>query len=55
MQATTSTQATTTLQATCLHLQRFSEDTDILIQVHSLDCLPGDIIGNIEQTTAPQQ
>ena len=34
-----SKQATTTLQATCLHLYRFCKCKNILLQVHSLDLL----------------
>ena len=42
-------QATATLQATSLHLQRFREGKEILLQVHSSDCLPCDIKGKTEQ------
>ena len=42
-------QATITLQATCLHLQIFFEGKGIILQLHSLDCLPCDIKGKTEQ------
>ena len=42
---------TTITQATCLHLQRFREGKDILLQVHSLDCLVCNIKGKTKQAT----
>ena len=42
---------TTALQATCLQLLRFSKGKDILLQVHSLDCLVCDLKGKTEQAT----
>ena len=51
----TNKQATTTLQATCLHLQRLSEGKDILLQVHLLECLPCGIKDKIVKTTGIQK
>ena len=44
----TSKHVTTTLQATCVHLYRFREGKDILLQKHSSDCLPGDMKNKTE-------
>ena len=40
------------MQVTCLQLYRFREGKDIMLQVHSSDCLPCDIKGKREEATA---